>query len=152
MRNFRSLNPPIQVHEKSGWWEGWRAWLCNAFVHPHAVRNTVSSVVNWPLMRYGFVICCSILFSKECRPNAIWGYVCWSVTSFIFGCIRKVVVNSNLVWYSRSHWMSLLAQRPTSWLLSFPPKKRFYSASYRPKLLRGSVALLFVQCYNFITS
>lgn len=37
----------------------------------------------------------------------------------------KVVVNSNLVWYSGAHWMSLLAQRPTSLILSFPPKKCF---------------------------
>jgi len=64
--------------------------------HPHAVCNTESSVVNWPLRRYSFVICCSTLISRECSPNAIRRYVYRSVTSFIFECFRKVVVTSKL--------------------------------------------------------
>ena len=82
--------------------------------HPHAVCNTESSVVNWPLRRYCFFICCSTVIYREGSPNVIRMYVYWSVTSFIFGCFRKVEVNSILVWYSRVYWLSLLAQRPTS--------------------------------------
>lgn len=48
--------------------------------------------------------------------------------------------------------MSLLAHRPTWWFLSFPPEKCLYSSSHRPKLLRGSVILPFVQGYTFVTS
>jgi len=46
--------------------------------------------------------------------------------------------------------MSLLAQRPISWFLSFPPEKCTYNSSYRPK--RESVTLPFVQGYSFVTS
>lgn len=120
--------------------------------HPHAVCNTESSVVNWPLRRYCFVICCSTLISRECSPNVIRRYVCRAGTSFIFLCFGKVALSSKLVWYSRAYWMSLLAQRPYSWFLSFPPEKCLYSPSHRPKLFRRSVTLPFVQCYSFITS
>jgi len=47
--------------------------------HPHAVCNTESSVVNWPLRRYCCVIC---RISRERSPNVIRGYVYKSGTSF----------------------------------------------------------------------
>jgi hypothetical protein len=57
--------------------------------HPHAVCNTESSMVNWPLRRVCFVICCSTLISRECSPDAIRRYMYRSVTYLFLDALGK---------------------------------------------------------------